>query len=117
MSFRTPRPSALADEDGASLAHAVWPLPWRWPLVLATAMVSATVLLLEVTLTRIFSLYLSYHYVFVVLAIALLGLGVGAMCLTALRPWVLRHAVHTLASLLWQGCLVYGLTLIIVMGV
>src|SRR6266568_3534885 len=88
MSFRTPRPSVLADEDGASLAHAVWPLPWRWPLVLATAMVSATVLLLEVTLTRIFSLYLSYHYVFVVLA-----------------------------SLFWQGCWGYGLTLLVVTGV
>src|SRR5947208_14487556 len=89
-SFRTPMPSPLAGEDGAHLAHAAWPLPWRWPLVLTTAIVSATVLLLEVTLTRVFSLYLSYHYVFVVLAMALLGLGLGAICLAALRPWVLR---------------------------
>ena len=117
MSFRTPRPSVLADEDGASLAHAVWPLPWRWPLVLATAMVSATVLLLEVTLTRIFSLYLSYHYVFVVLAIALLGLGVGAVCLAAMGSWGWRPPVHGLASLFWQGCWGYGLTLLVVTGV
>lgn len=107
----------LRVDHDARRAPLAWPLPWRWPVVLATAMVSASVLLLEVTLTRVFSLYLSYHYVFVVLAIALLGLGVGAMCLTAMRPWVLRHAVHTLPGLLWQGCLGYGLTLIVVMGV
>jgi hypothetical protein len=42
-------------------------------LVVATATVSATVLLLEITLPRLFSLFLNYHYVFVGLAVAFLG--------------------------------------------
>lgn len=111
-------PGPLVDGNGEERwVQDAWLLSWRWPVVLATAIVSATVLLLEVTLTRVFSLYLSYHYVFVVLAIALLGLGAGAMCLATTRRWVLRHPVHALADLLWQGCLGYGLTLIVVTGV
>ena len=56
-----------------------------WPLLLATATVSATTLALEITFTRIFSIVFTYHYVFLVLAVALLGLGVGALLTTLTR--------------------------------
>src|SRR5262249_30736545 len=42
-------------------------------------------LILEIALTRLFSVLLFYHYVFLVLAVALLGLGLGG-ALAALLP-------------------------------
>src|SRR5215213_9970620 len=42
-------------------------------------------LILEIALTRLFSVLLFYHYVFLVLAVALLGLGLGGG-LAALLP-------------------------------
>src|SRR5262249_40107555 len=44
---------------------------------LAVAFCSCAVLITEVTLTRIFSVTLMYHYAFLVLSIALFGLGLG----------------------------------------
>lgn len=73
----------------------------RWPFLLATALVSATVLLVEVTLTRIFSLFLHYHYVFIVLAIALLGLG-ATFWATAGRRW-LQRSLRSPTGSLWPG--------------
>ncbi|NIO79377.1 MAG: hypothetical protein GTN68_02330 [Candidatus Aminicenantes bacterium] len=40
---------------------------------------SFSVLILEISLTRIFSVILAYHYVFMVVSLALLGLGVGGV--------------------------------------
>src|SRR5947209_8015143 len=39
-------PVSLQDDHDERRAPLAWPLPWRWPVVLATAVVSATVLLL-----------------------------------------------------------------------
>jgi len=86
----------------------------HWPFMLATAMVSATVLLLEMTFTRLFSLFLNYHYVFVVLAVALLGLGGGATLCGATRHRWLRPSSHPPERTLWQVCLGTGLILIMV---
>jgi hypothetical protein len=84
-------------------------------VVLATAGVSAAVLILEITFTRIFSLFLNYHYVFLVLAVALLGLGMGATLCGATRPRWLRLAPPlSPARTLWQICLCTGLILIVV---
>lgn len=86
----------------------------RWPLLLATAVVSSIVLLLEITLTRVFSVFLNHHYVFVVLAVALLGLGLGAMLCAATKSRWLQHSLQPHARTLWQVCLGSGLTLIVV---
>ncbi len=52
-----------------------------WLLLPSVFLTSYAVLTLEVALTRIFSVMLSYHFVFAIVSTALLGLGVGAMLL------------------------------------
>ena len=47
--------------------------------LVAVALVSATSLMWEVALTRLFSVVLQYHYVFLVVSLAVLGLGLGAV--------------------------------------
>ncbi len=54
-------------------------------LTTAAALVGAATLVVEISLTRLFSVLLFYHYVFLVLAIAFLGLGLGGV-LAALLP-------------------------------
>ena len=51
-------------------------------------LVSMAVMILEVTLTRLFSVSLYYHYVFVVVSFTMLGLGVGGAYIYRLRPRV-----------------------------
>jgi len=46
-------------------------------MLLAVAFVSAAALGLEVALTRVFAVLLSYHLAFLVISSALCGLGVG----------------------------------------
>src|SRR5688572_22502727 len=46
-----------------------------WPLFLTTL----GVLVLELSLTRLFSVVLFYHYAFLVISVALLGLATGAL--------------------------------------
>ena len=42
-------------------------------------LMSLSVLMFEITLTRIFSVMFYYHYVFVVISVALFGIGVGGV--------------------------------------
>lgn len=97
------------------LYHAPLDTVRRWPLLLATAAVSAMVMVLEITLTRIFSVFLNYHYVFMVLAVALLGLGVGATLCAATRPQWWRQWLQTPEQALWQVCWGTGVILLFVM--
>jgi predicted membrane-bound spermidine synthase len=60
-------------------------LPERPRLAASSAALGAAGLILEIALTRLFSVLLFYHYVFLVLAVALLGLGLGG-ALAALLP-------------------------------
>ena len=53
--------------------------------LIGTAMLSASALLLEIVLTRLFSLLFFPPYVFLVISIAIFGIGLGA-ALPALRP-------------------------------
>ncbi len=48
-------------------------------MLMGVFLTSLSVLLLEITFTRILSVMLSYHYVFVVISMALLGLGAGGV--------------------------------------
>jgi len=50
-----------------------------WFLLAGVFLISFSLLAFEITLTRILSVMLSYHYVFVVASLALLGLGTGGI--------------------------------------
>ncbi len=54
-------------------------LPWR-RVYLGVAATTMATLLLELALTRIFSVVLFYHFAFMAISVALFGLGVGAIC-------------------------------------
>ena len=60
------------------------------PRLLGTAILSASALLLEIALTRLFSLIFFPPYVFLILSVAILGIGIGAAA-TALRPEMARR--------------------------
>ena len=47
-------------------------------LLVAVFIVSLSVLMFEITLTRVFSVTLTYHFVFLVVSLTVLGLGLGA---------------------------------------
>ncbi|MCG8606660.1 hypothetical protein MJD09_16955 [bacterium] len=72
----------------------------RFSLVLlATALLSYSVLTFEIALTRIFSVMLSYHYVFAVLSFALLGLGLGGILMKSWSRLIPRTSYYTNAAL------------------
>ena len=56
-----------------------------WGLLSGVFLLSFSLLAFEITLTRILSVLLSYHYVFVVLSLALLGLGIGGIIVYVYR--------------------------------
>lgn len=56
------------------------------------ALISFSMILYEIILTRIFAVLLSYHYVFAVLSLSMLGLGFGGVLLTR---WF-KHLSNTL---------------------
>ncbi len=62
--------------------------PGVWLALPALSFISYSVLTFEVSLTRIFSVILSYHFVFAIVSAALLGLGLGGMFL---KSW--QHAL------------------------
>jgi hypothetical protein len=49
------------------------------PLMLGVFLTSFSALLLELSLTRLFSVVLFYHFAFLAIPVALLGLGVGGV--------------------------------------
>jgi len=54
--------------------------PANWPLLyLAVSLTTAATLLLELSLTRIFSVVFYYHFAFLAISIALFGLGAGGV--------------------------------------
>lgn len=57
-----------------------------WVLLTGVFLISFSLLAFEITLTRILSVVLSYHYVFVVVSLALLGLGAGGIFVYLFRP-------------------------------
>ncbi len=84
--------------------------------LLVVFLVSSTVLMLEVALTRVLSVVLSYHYVFAIVSLTLLGLGSGAFTLYMARSkGLLKHrasslpVITALLSLSIPLCLILGL--------
>ena len=61
--------------------------PASWPLLyLAVALTTSATLLLELSLTRIFSVVFYYHFAFLAISIALFGLGVGGVLSYVVAP-------------------------------
>jgi len=64
---------------------------------------SFSALLLELGLTRIFSVVLFYHFAFLAISIALLGLGAGAVFACVRREWLAQWTVRQLGAALCAG--------------
>jgi hypothetical protein len=80
------------------------------------ALLSAAVLLLQVALTRVFSIAQSYHFAFLVISLALLGFGASGSLLAvlprladaSLRPWLaIGFALSALAGYLFVNVLAF----------
>src|ERR1022692_1838855 len=65
---------------------------------LGIGLMSFSALLLELGLTRIFSVVLFYHFAFLAISIALLGLGAGAVFSHLRREWLERWRVGQLGA-------------------
>src|SRR5215468_6605952 len=70
----------------------------RRAVMLAVALVSFASLLLELAMTRLFSVVLFYHFAFFAISVALLGLGSGGVFAHVRREWLQRFETRSLAA-------------------
>jgi hypothetical protein len=66
--------------------------------MVAVALVSFSSLLLELALTRLFSVVLFYHFAFFAISVALLGLGSGGVFAHIRQAWLARFHMRTLGA-------------------
>ena len=83
-------------------------------LLAGVAISSFAALLLELALTRLFSVVLFYHFAFLAISIALLGLGSGGVFAYLGKSWLGRFPTRTLLSWL---CLGNGLVVPVVLEI
>ncbi len=83
-------------------------------LLAGVALVSFAALLLELSLTRLFSVVLFYHFAFLAISVALLGLGAGGVFAFVRRLWLARFDTHTIAAVC---CLTASLLTVVVLGI
>jgi hypothetical protein len=67
-------------------------------VISAVALVSMASLLLELAMTRLFSVVLFYHFAFFAISVALLGLGSGGVFAHIRRSWLLRFEIGRLGA-------------------
>src|SRR5882724_2227351 len=67
-------------------------------LLAGIALSSFAALLLELALTRLFSVVLFYHFAFLAISIALLGLGAGGVFAYLKKSWLTRFQTRNLAA-------------------
>ena len=67
-------------------------------LVASVFLTSFSVLLLELSLTRLFSVILFYHFAFLAISLALLGLGAGGVFAYVARAWLTRYQTHLIGA-------------------
>ena len=89
--------------------------PASWPLLyLAVALTTSGTLLLELALTRIFSVVFYYHFAFLAISIALFGLGVGGVLSYLVAPGgrIYRKlgAISLINAVLALGAVLFVLT-------
>src|SRR5882757_2443613 len=78
------------------------------------ALTSFAALLLELALTRLFSVVLFYHFAFLAISIALLGLGAGGVFAYLLKGRLARFPTRTLSARL---CMVNALLVLLVLEI
>src|SRR5579859_5600730 len=83
-------------------------------VMLAVALVSFSSLLLELALTRLFSVVLFYHFAFFAISVALLGLGSGGVFAHIRQEWLARFDISTLGT---RICLLNSILLLAVLEV
>ena len=83
-------------------------------LLAAIGLVSFASLLLELALTRLFSVVLFYHFAFLAISIALLGLGAGGVFAYIWRDWLARWTIHQLGTLI---CAINAITVVVVLEI
>src|SRR5271163_1658784 len=69
-------------------------------LLVGLGLTSFGALLLELALTRLFSVVLFYHFAFLAISIALLGLGSGGVFAHLGKRWLARIEIRALLSVL-----------------
>src|SRR5208283_4941514 len=82
--------------------------------LLAVALMSFSALLLELGLTRLFSVVLFYHFAFLAISIALLGLGAGGVFAYMGKRWLGQFETRSLAAGL---CMVNSVTVLLVLEI
>jgi predicted membrane-bound spermidine synthase len=89
-----------------------------WPLLyLAVALTTAATLLLELSLTRIFSVVFYYHFAFLAISIALFGLGVGGVLSYVVSGWKWPlHRKLGILSLINAGLVLVSVTAVLTRG-
>jgi hypothetical protein len=97
-----PAPSALTSSSS------------RIQLVAGVFLVSFATLLLELALTRLFSVVLFYHFAFLVISIALLGLGAGGVFAYVRRRQLRSWPTRALAARL---CMINAVSVLVVLAV
>src|SRR5271154_2262310 len=82
------------------LAPPVFPPPEfpERPILMGLGLTSFATLLLELALTRLFSVVLFYHFAFLAISIALLGLGAGGVFAYLLKGRLAKTATRQLAA-------------------
>jgi spermidine synthase len=89
------------------------PLPDK-TLLAGLGLTSFAALLLELALTRLFSVVLFYHFAFLAISIALLGLGAGGVFAYLLKPRLERISTRSLTARL---CLYNSVLILLVLEV
>src|SRR5246127_203282 len=67
-------------------------------LLAGIGLTSFAALLLELSLTRLFSVVLFYHFAFLAISIALLGLGAGGVFAHVWKEWLGRWGTRRIAA-------------------
>jgi spermidine synthase len=73
--------------------------------LVGVALVSATLLITELALTRIFSVVMYYHFAFLAISIALFGLSASGVFAYVARDWLGRRSTDSLLAI---ECVVYA---------
>ena len=83
-------------------------------LLSGLGLASFAALLLELALTRLFSVVLFYHFAFLAISIALLGLGAGGVFAYLLKSRMVRFGTRDLAALL---CMINSVLVLLVLEI
>src|SRR5438105_15000240 len=85
-----------------------------WAYAVGVSTVSFAGLLLELGLTRLFSVVLFYHFAFLAISVALLGLGAGGVFAYVRKPWLEQWTSRQLGQRLCAANAVVTLLVLVV---